>query len=99
MHSSSEDSLYHPVVIKDERRFLKRLLIVDDEKDITLAFKVGIEDSNIDTNKRIEVYTSNDPVLAFSEFKPNFYDLLLVDINMPQLIFSFFKMTRLWNNV
>ena len=85
MHSSSEDSLYHPVVIKDERRFLKRLLIVDDEKDITLAFKVGIEDSNIDTNKRIEVYTSNNPVIALSEFKPNFYDLLLVDINMPQM--------------
>jgi DNA-binding response OmpR family regulator len=34
---------------------------------------------------RIEVYTSNDPVVALSEFKPNFYDLLLVDINMPNM--------------
>ena len=106
MHSSSEDSLYHPVVIKDERRFWKTILIVDDDEDITLTLKVGIEDSNNhnDVNKRIDkhttqVYTSNDPVVALSEFKPNFYDLLLVDINMPQLIFSFFKMTRLWNNV
>jgi CheY-like chemotaxis protein len=55
-------------------------LIVDDNEDITLAFKVGIEDSNID--RRIEVHTSNNPVIALSEFKPNFYDLLLVDINM-----------------
>ena len=28
---------------------------------------------------------ANDPVLALSDFKPNFYDLLLVDINMPRM--------------
>ncbi|MGA9152750.1 MAG: response regulator [Candidatus Nitrosopolaris sp.] len=72
---------------KGQQRFWKRILIVDDEKDITLAFKVGIEESNNnnDINKRIEVYTSNDPVVALSEFKPNYYDLLLVDINMPHI--------------
>ena len=32
-----------------------------------------------------EVYTYNDPILALSEFKPNFYDLMLIDINMPDL--------------
>jgi CheY-like chemotaxis protein len=58
-------------------------LIVDDDEDITITFKAGIEGINNDANKRIEVYTSNDPVVALSEFKPNFYDLLLVDINMP----------------
>ena len=31
------------------------------------------------------VHTSNDPVIALSEFKPNFYDLLLVGINMPRM--------------
>jgi DNA-binding response OmpR family regulator len=77
--------LYHPVVIEDEPRFWKRILIVDDEEDITLAFKVGIEDSNTYTNRKIEVYTSNNPVIALSEFKPNFYDLLLVDIEMPHM--------------
>jgi two-component SAPR family response regulator len=78
--------LYHPVVIiKDEQRFWKRILIVDDEEDITLAFKVGIEDSNTYTNRKIEVYASNNPVTALSEFKPNFYDLLLVDIEMPHM--------------
>jgi CheY-like chemotaxis protein len=41
--------------------------------------------NNADVNKRIKLYTSNDPVLALSEFKPNFYDLLLVDINMPHM--------------
>ena len=80
-HSHTEDA----VVIKDEERFWKRILIVDDEKDITLAFKVGIEDSNTYTNRKIQVYTSNNPVIALSEFKPNFYDLLLVDIEMPDM--------------
>ena len=42
-----------------------------------------IEDSNTYTNRKIEVYTSNNPVIALSEFKPNLYDLLLVDIEMP----------------
>ena len=86
MYSYKEDRVYHPVaVIKDEQRFWKRILIVDDEKDITSTFKVGIEDSNAYTNRKIEVYTSNDPVIALSEFKPNFYDLVLVDINMPHM--------------
>ena len=81
----AEDPLYHPVVIKDERRFWKTILIVDDDEDVIITFKAGIEDSNTDTNKRIEVYTSNNPVAALSEFRPNFYDLLLVDVNMPHM--------------
>ena len=77
--------MYH--AIKDEQRFWKRILIVDDEADVTITFKAGIEESNNNngTDKRIEVYTSNNPVVAISEFKPAFYDLLLVDINMPHM--------------
>jgi CheY-like chemotaxis protein len=84
---SLEDPLHHTVVIKDEQRFWKRILIVDDDADVTITFKAGIEDNNnnTDANKRIEVYTSSNPVAALSEFKPNFYDLLLVDINMPHM--------------
>jgi DNA-binding response OmpR family regulator len=84
-HCQVEDPLYNPVVIKEEQRFWKRILIVDDDEDVTITFKAAIEDSNTDAKKRIEVYTSNSPVLTLSEFKPNFYDLLLVDINMPHM--------------
>jgi CheY-like chemotaxis protein len=87
MYSSADGSLYHPVVIKDNQRFWKRILIVDDEADVTVTFKAVIEESNNnnDVNKKIEVHTSNNPVEALSEFKPNFYDLLLADINMPYM--------------
>ena len=79
----------------------KRILIVDDNPDITLTFKKVLEDPQsddptderqIDTDiitakKKIpfKVTTYNDPFLALSEFKPNFYHLVLVDINMPKI--------------
>ena len=86
-HMLAEDPLYQTVAIKDKQRFWKRILIVDDDADVTITFKAGIEqpNNNNDANKRIEVYTSNCPEVALSEFKPNFYDLLLVDINLPHM--------------
>ena len=81
------DPLYHNDVTKEKQRFWKRVLIIDDDDDVTITFKAGIEDSNNnnDANRKIEVYTSNNPVVALSEFKPNFYDLLLIDIYMPHM--------------
>ena len=76
----------YKTVTKEQERFWKRILIVDDDADTTITFKEVIEDSNKNSvNKKIEVHTSNNPVVALSEFKPNFYDLLLVDINMPHM--------------
>ena len=54
----------------------KRILIVDDEPDITLTFKVGLDGYYYD-KRRFEVYTYNNPTKALSEFKPHFYDLVL----------------------
>jgi CheY-like chemotaxis protein len=66
----------------------RRILVMDDDPDITLTFKKAFEAENENSNnKKISfvVSTYNDPLLALSEFKPNFYDLLLVDINMPKM--------------
>jgi CheY-like chemotaxis protein len=82
--------------IETKDPFLKRILVVDDEPDVTLTFKVGLEeyhysDNNDDDNGdndnkiRFEVYTYNNPLEALSDFKPNFYDLLLVDVYMPDM--------------
>ena len=78
---------------KEKRRSSsRRVLIIDDDPDITLTFQKGIEacnnyandeNKNKNKNNRIEVYTCNDPSTALSEFKPDFYDLLLIDINLP----------------
>ena len=66
--------------------FTKRILIVDDDPDITFTFKQAFEVNRISGNKSsFHVSTYNDPIVALSEFKPDFYDLLLVDINMPKM--------------
>src|SRR5215475_1521579 len=66
---------------------IKRILLVDDDPDVTLTFKAGLDgqyygDGN---KKRFEVYTYNDPLLVVKEFKPHYYDLLLTDIYMPNM--------------
>ena len=66
---------------KEYEPSLKRILIVDDDPDITLTFKIALENED----DKLEVYTFNDPLSLLSQFKPSFYDLLLVDINMPNM--------------
>ena len=56
----------------------KKILIVGDP-DLTLAYKVGLESNGF----QVTVY--NDPLVALSNFKSNFYDLLLLDIKMPKM--------------
>jgi len=75
----------YKTLTEEQRRFWKRILIIDDDADVTITFKAGIEENNNDPNTRIEVYTSNDAISALLEFRPNYYDLLLVDINLPQM--------------
>jgi DNA-binding response OmpR family regulator len=57
----------------------KRILLVDDEPDVTYAIKVALE------NNGFVVDSYNDPTLALSNFKPGLYDLLLLDIKMPKV--------------
>ena len=65
----------------------KRILVVDDDPDITLTFKKGLEEENENDGNKIafQVFTYNSPILALTEFKINFYDLLLIDVNMPRM--------------
>ena len=57
----------------------KRILLVDDESDITIAFRMSLESNGF------IVDTFNDPQGALSNFKAGVYDLLLIDIKMPKM--------------
>ena len=57
----------------------KRILLVDDEYDIALAFKISLE------NNGFTVDTFNDPEEALSNFKAGLFDLLLIDVKMPKM--------------
>jgi two-component system catabolic regulation response regulator CreB/two-component system response regulator ChvI len=58
---------------------MTKILIVDDDSDITLAFKKGLE------NDGFNVDVFNDPQEALSNFEASKYDLLLLDIRMPKM--------------
>ena len=55
-------------------------MAVDDDSDITLTVKAGLEASGA-----FEVHTFNDPEVALSNFKPGLYDLALLDMRMPKM--------------
>jgi CheY-like chemotaxis protein len=66
--------------MNEERNEKKRILIVDDDPDVTKTFGLVLEDSGL-----YEVDTYNDPLTALQSFRPNFYDLALLDIRMPYM--------------
>jgi DNA-binding response OmpR family regulator len=57
----------------------KRLLIIDDEPDLTIICSLAFEYYGF------TVDTFNDPKEALSNFKPNYYDLVILDIKMPKM--------------
>src|SRR5919202_5355689 len=58
-----------------------KIFIVDDEPDLTMLFKLGLEDNGF------EVDAFNHPLIALNAFKerPSSYDLALIDIRMPEM--------------
>ena len=57
----------------------KRICFVDDEPDIILLCKIVLEEAGF------EVDTFTDSISALDNFKPNFYDLIVLDIKMPNM--------------
>jgi signal transduction histidine kinase/CheY-like chemotaxis protein len=58
---------------------MKRIFLVDDNYDHTVTFKAGLELAGF------EVDAYNDSAIALSEFKQDYYDLMLIDIKMPKI--------------
>jgi len=56
-----------------------RILVVDDEPDILLTFKIVLEENGFKTD------AFNDPILALRNFTAGSYDLAILDIRMPRI--------------
>lgn len=64
----------------------KRILFVDDEPDLTSLFKKALEYEGFNVN------VFNNSAGTFKDFKPRFYDLVMLDIVMPRVDgFSLYK--------
>jgi DNA-binding response OmpR family regulator len=57
----------------------RRLLLVDDEQDITSILCSVLQESGF------EVVAFNDPLLALQHFRPRYYNLVILDIIMPDM--------------
>ena len=58
---------------------LKKILLVDNEADITFALENALEDYGF------SIDSFNDSMLALNSYKSNFYDLIILDIKMPNM--------------
>jgi DNA-binding NtrC family response regulator len=58
----------------------KRILLVDDDRDILTTYKKGLEESGL-----FEISTFDDPEEALSNFKSGLYDCLIIDIRLPKM--------------
>ncbi len=57
----------------------KRILIIDDDEDITNLFKLFLEYDGY----KVDAFT--DPINALYSFRRNVYDLVLLDLKMPKM--------------
>ena len=55
------------------------VVIVDDDPDITKLYMTALK------GEGLKIDTYNDPGNALSNFKPNHYDIVLIDVRMPDL--------------
>ncbi len=54
-------------------------MVVDDEPDVGATIKMGLE------NDGFEVDTFTEPQAALDHFKPDYYNLVITDIKMPDM--------------
>jgi DNA-binding response OmpR family regulator len=57
----------------------KKILVVDDEPDITFTLLAILQKAGY------EVFSFNNPLVALQSFEPRYYDLLIIDIKMPEM--------------
>lgn len=57
----------------------KKILLVDDEPDVTYTIQKILEDHGF----KVDIF--NDPILALNNYKAYFYDLIILDIKMPTM--------------
>jgi DNA-binding response OmpR family regulator len=71
----------------------RKLLLVDDEKDLTSLLYTILQKSGY------QVVFFNDPLLALERFKPRYYDLMILDIIMPNMNgFELYRQIRRMDN-
>ena len=56
-----------------------KILLVHDEPDLTMTFKAILQGVGF----AVDIY--ENPLVALSNFRPHYYDLVILDIKMPEM--------------
>jgi CheY-like chemotaxis protein len=82
-HERSIQSLQQQQKIQEKglynQKRKKRILLVDDEPDHCMVYQIVLEDAGY------QCFSYSDSVKALQEFRPSYYDLVILDIKMPKL--------------
>jgi len=73
------EPLHQPSASVRQPASSKKILVVDDESDISSAMKIGLEDNGFVVN------VFNDPHAALADYRQGTYDLLILDVKMPRM--------------
>jgi two-component system, OmpR family, response regulator ChvI len=86
-NKKDNNSYYHENETQKESAATYRILLVDDDADILLTFKSGLEEvqsTKVEgVNLQVDIFA--EPREALTSFKAGVYDLLLLDIRMPNI--------------
>jgi CheY-like chemotaxis protein len=79
IHSPEQEKLQEEKMHNQKSKARKRILVVDDEHDTCLCYQIVLEDAGF------ECHSYTDSIKALQEFRPLYYNLVILDIKMPIL--------------
>jgi DNA-binding response OmpR family regulator len=62
---------------------LRRIMIVDDEQDVTFLFKIILEGIHQELSLKVDSF--NDSLVALENYREDLYDLIIIDVVMPKM--------------
>jgi CheY-like chemotaxis protein len=60
---------------------IKKIMIVDDNDDVSLTFKIVLGE----LDDRLRIHSFSDPIDALQSFRRSVYNLIIIDILMPKM--------------
>lgn len=85
LNKGSTDMIPITPIKRTDKDRARRMMIVDDEQDVTFLFKLILENTNEDGYCLCKVDSFNDSMTALKNFREGIFDLIMIDIVMPKM--------------
>lgn len=85
VNPSSTNMMLSSQIKNRNRDKTRRIMIIDDEQDVTFLFKIILESTQEDGSYSCIVDSFNDSMTALENYREGRYDLIMIDIVMPKM--------------